>query len=81
MYLNDKVAVVTVTDRERIQRVSERDNMPAEIVMQRVAAQMPQEDKATRADFVIDNSGTTEQTEAQVLAMLKQLGIAAKRNH
>jgi dephospho-CoA kinase len=77
----DKVAVVTVSDTERMRRVAERDNMPPEVVMQRLASQMPQEEKAKRADFVIDNSGSTEGTEKQVLMMLKQLGIAIKRNH
>jgi dephospho-CoA kinase len=34
---------------------------------------MPQEEKLARADYVIDNSGTLQDTEAQVRALLERL--------
>ena len=50
---------------------------------QRIAAQMPVEEKRRRADAVIDCSGTLEHTRAQVIAVfarLKQMEAAKSRN-
>jgi dephospho-CoA kinase len=39
--------------------------------------QMPDQEKRTRADFVIDTSGDLSTTEAQVRHILACLGVAA----
>jgi len=39
----------------------------------RIAAQMPMAEKAAHADIVIDNSGTLDETRAQVVAAVRQL--------
>ena len=44
----------------------------------RTSSQLPQDEKARRADFVIDNSGSVSETESQVNERLKQL---AQLNH
>jgi dephospho-CoA kinase len=44
----------------------ERDNLSREEAEARIAAQMPQEEKARQADVVIDNSGTSEELRAAV---------------
>lgn len=62
----DAVAVVTVSDEERIRRLMERDGLTQEQVKARLAAQMPESEKIARADFVINNDGTPEQTLQQV---------------
>ena len=41
--------------------------------LQRMAAQMPAEEKATRSDFVIRTDGTIEETEAQVEQVVRSL--------
>jgi dephospho-CoA kinase len=40
---------------------------------------MPDEEKARRADFVIDNSGSIEQTRHQVQQIYSELKVLAKR--
>lgn len=51
----DYVVVVTADEGTRVRRVSERDDVPPEEVQRRVAAQMPDEEKVKKADFVIHN--------------------------
>src|SRR5690606_38536142 len=55
--LCDKVAVVTLTEEERIKRLITRDGLTEQQIRNRLAAQMLQAEKVARADYVIDNSG------------------------
>lgn len=71
--LCDAVAVVTLSEKERERRLRERDNLTPEQILERLAAQMPQEQKVQRADYLIDNSGSIEQTLEQVRAMVEKL--------
>ncbi len=58
--------VVTVCPPElQLQRIVERDRLPMEQALQRIAAQMPAEEKARRADFVIQTAGTMLTTDRQ----------------
>ena len=71
-HLADKVAVVTVDEESRLRRLYERSQMPADEVARRLAAQMPDQEKIRLADYVIDNSGTLEQTREQVRAIIEK---------
>ena len=42
-------------------------------VLQRINAQMPQDEKIRRADYVIDNNGHIDETEKQVLKIYNSL--------
>ncbi|MCC5876186.1 MAG: dephospho-CoA kinase [Candidatus Sumerlaeia bacterium] len=68
-----KVAVVTIGDEQRIERLKRDRSMTREEIEERLAAQMPQEEKAGRADFLIDNSGTRQQTAMQLNQILGQI--------
>jgi dephospho-CoA kinase len=74
--LCDKVTVVSVTEDERLRRLSGRDNLTDEQIRQRLTAQMPQKEKERLADFVIENTGTLAETEEQVRVLLEKLGFA-----
>jgi len=64
---------VVYADREtQIARLTERDGIGREEAEQRLAAQMPMEEKATYGSAVIDNRGTPEETERQVTALWKE---------
>jgi dephospho-CoA kinase len=55
----DKTIVVTAPDTLRIKRVLERDTERTEqVVRDIINSQMPQNEKAAKADFVIVNDGT-----------------------
>jgi dephospho-CoA kinase len=67
-------AVVTVSHTTRLERLkNRRDQLSPEQIEQRLAAQMSQEEKVNRADFVIDNNGTPEATKKQVLQLIEKL--------
>lgn len=62
----DKVLVVTIDPEEQLARLMKRDGLDQVAAKQRIAAQMPQEEKVKRADYVIDNSGAPERTRSQI---------------
>lgn len=53
----DQIIVVTAPEEVRIKRVVRRDGVEYAAVKARMAAQMPEPEKVSRADFVIDNDG------------------------
>jgi dephospho-CoA kinase len=53
----DTLIVVTAPEPLRIQRVMQRDGVPAEAVQARIRNQMPEAEKAALADYVIVNDG------------------------
>ncbi len=72
----EAVWVVYVPQEIQIQRVMGRDGFTREQVMDRIGKQMATADKLKYADVVIDNSGTVEETRAQVDEALKALGVS-----
>jgi dephospho-CoA kinase len=68
----DRVVVTTCAPQTQLARLRER-GMSEEAARQRVAAQWPTEQKASRADFVVNTDGTFEETNAQVDAICRSL--------
>ncbi|MDX2177547.1 MAG: dephospho-CoA kinase [Candidatus Sumerlaeia bacterium] len=64
--LCDRVAVVTVDEPTRFERLRRDRGMTDEEIRRRLSAQLSQEEKAKRADHLIDNSGSLQRTRAQV---------------
>lgn len=77
----DEIWVVTVDGETQLARLMKRDGIDREEALRKIAAQMPMDEKAARADVVIDNSGTPDGTERRVgdewEKLLERLG---KRN-
>lgn len=73
----DRLIVVTCTLEQKITRFAARTNMSLDVaaaeVRRRMASQMPEEEKAKLADFVIDNSGSHKQAEQQVQEIWREL--------
>lgn len=69
----DYVAVVRIDESERIRRLRDKRGMERTEIEARLSAQMPQEEKVTRADFVIDNTGSRAATARQVTEILHRL--------
>jgi dephospho-CoA kinase len=77
----DAVIVTAVDPETQVRRVVERDDATEAEARQRLAAQLPIEEKVARADYVIRTDGTFEQTDAQVRDVLDQLEADASRRY
>jgi len=69
----DKMIVAWCRPEQQIERYQSKHGVPAEDIERRMAAQMPGDEKKRMADFVIDTSGTTEETERQVEEVFAKL--------
>ena len=69
----DKVLVVVIDPALQMERLLQRDKLSETEARQRADAQWPQADKVQRADFVIDNSGSLEQTRSAVTSLYDYL--------
>ena len=73
----DRLIVVTCTAEQRAARFAARQKVDLEAarkeVARRMAAQIPDEEKIKAADFVIDNSGSFQQTREQVGRVWREL--------
>ena len=79
----DRMIVVTCRPEQRAMRWAARtkvDSQTAEReVARRMAAQLPDEEKVKAADYVIDNSGSLDNTRAQVKTVYEKLRMEEKR--
>jgi dephospho-CoA kinase len=73
----DAVLVVTVPEAVQLQRLVERDGLSEAAARERIAAQLPQAEKAARADFVIANDGTPGALRARVKALYARLAAGS----
>jgi dephospho-CoA kinase len=73
----DRMVVVTCNAEQRAERFAARQKIDLESarkeVARRMAAQLPDEEKITAADYVVDNSESLERTRAQVKAIWEKL--------
>ena len=71
--LCQQVVVVCVDRETQIKRLMERDKMSCEDAVRRINAQMPMDEKVRRADFVIDNRGSMEETKEKATKYYKEI--------
>jgi dephospho-CoA kinase len=71
----DWLVYVDAPRAARLRRLEEQRGWTAKEVQEREKVQMSLTDKMSRADYVVDNSGTPEQVAQQVDDLLKQWGI------
>ncbi|MFZ2464907.1 MAG: dephospho-CoA kinase [Caldibacillus thermoamylovorans] len=74
-YMVDKVLVVYVDQPTQLERLMNRNHLTKEEALARITSQLSIEQKRERADAVIDNRGTIEQTKTQLLSILKDWKI------
>ena len=77
----DKMIVVTCRPEQKVQRYARRANIDEQAaaaeVQRRSNAQLPDEEKIRRADYVIDNSGAIDRTQLQVDRVYRELKVLA----
>ncbi|WP_413454543.1 dephospho-CoA kinase [Glutamicibacter sp. FR1] len=74
--LFDAVIVVQAPHDERIRRMVQDRGWSREDAEARMAAQATDEQRAAVADYLLDNSGSLEELEAQVASLYRQLAPA-----
>lgn len=74
--LCDEVWVVWVDRETQISRLMAREGISREDALKRIAAQMPLDEKARRADRVLDNTRTIEETVAVAAKYYKEISQA-----
>lgn len=73
----DKIIVVWCKPEQQIERYRTRAPISEEDIRRRMAAQMPGDEKKAMADFVIDTTGSLEDTERNVNEVFKALQTLA----
>lgn len=76
----DAVICVTAPEEQVIQRLEKR-GLPKAEALKRIAAQMPQPEKAARADFVIDNSGTPDALRARIVDLVEEIRSQKRKSY
>ncbi len=66
LYTVDYIITVTAPEELRVKRVVDSGRFSEEEVRKRMALQLPEKEKADRADYVITNVGTVEELRAKV---------------
>jgi dephospho-CoA kinase len=72
----DETWVVTCAPEQQLARLIARNGFGEAEARQRITAQPPQAEKIARADIVIDNSGSLDETRAQVDAAWSRLPVS-----
>ena len=62
-------------------RLSERDDLDQNEIEKRLSAQLSQEEKIKRANHVINNSGTKDETKAQIITLLDKIRNVSKNGN
>jgi len=76
------VAVLVVASREeRLRRLVEDRGVDADEAGRMISAQIPQEEKVSRADYLLENSGSREDLTIRALALLDLLMARARRKN
>jgi dephospho-CoA kinase len=79
----DRLVVVTCRPEQKIERWARRMKIDEETarreVTRRMAAQLSDADKVKAADYVIDNSGSLDETSKQVRAIYVNLNAQASK--
>ncbi|MBW2621693.1 MAG: dephospho-CoA kinase [Deltaproteobacteria bacterium] len=68
-----KLLMVYVPEEEQVKRLMERDNIDQEMAMKIIRSQMGVDEKKGHCDYIIDNSGSLEETRKQTAELWENL--------
>lgn len=74
----DKLILVVCDERQQIERAMRRDNLSEQAVRDRLARQMPLSEKRKYADYIVDTSGSREDTFEQTRRVYESLRPLAR---
>jgi len=79
-YLFHKILLVYTPEEIQIERLMKRDGISREMAVNILSSQLPLEEKRSYADFIVDNSGSLEETKKQVQEIWEKLKKFSKEN-
>lgn len=71
--LFDKIIFVYTNDEIRLKRLLLRNGYSVEYAKARLNSQMRQEEKAQKSDYVINNNGSIEELNHQLIKLFEQI--------
>lgn len=71
----EKIIVVSVEEDVQLKRLMERNTFTKEEAKRRIASQIPVAEKAEKADAVIDNNGSIEESQKQLVEILEAWNV------
>lgn len=74
----EKILVAYITEETQLERLIARDKSTEEEALSRIKSQISIEDKKKKADAIIDNNGTREESYKQLLNVLEKWHINIK---
>lgn len=74
----EKVLLAYVTEETQLKRLIERDECSKEEALSRIKSQISIEEKAEKADAIIDNNGSRDESYKQLLNVLKRWHVNIK---
>jgi dephospho-CoA kinase len=77
----DKMVVVYANEEQQTERLTSRNRFSRDQALARIRSQMPLSEKRKHADYVIENTGTREETERQARAVFQTLKQEAERSY
>jgi dephospho-CoA kinase len=72
----DKLIVVKLNLSQQIKRIQKRTALKKADILKRICSQIPLRQKVSIADFVVDNSGTIQETKKQVKDIWKKMNLS-----
>lgn len=69
----DLIVLVYVTKDVQIHRLMERDRITKKFALQKIHAQLALEDKKKKADYIIDNNKSVEETKKNIQELLDKI--------
>lgn len=76
----DAVICVTAPEEQVLQRLEKR-GLPEAEAIKRIRAQMPQAEKASRADFVIENGGTPDALRRRTVELVEEIRCQKRKRY
>ncbi len=71
--LFDKILFIAADENIRLERLQKRNNLSKKDALLRINAQIPQEDKIKKSDFIIENNTSIDNLEKEVLIFIRKL--------
>ncbi len=73
--LIEGLIVVSSDEKSQIERLNKRNNLSEQEALSRIRSQMPGSEKEKHADYIVDNTGSLEQTESQVDKLWQEITL------